>query len=447
MNVRHSIAYATVAIIILSTLIGVATYPQDNERTHQHERITRAVESDPIDVNSNEELEALDLPGSGTESDPFRIEFLNFSLNNESTSSRAIRLFETDAHIVIRNCTFRGWLEYELSGYPIVKGGGITIWNVSNCIIANNTFSQLATGVYMMGERNIKVISNIFEGTCYWDYEHGGLAISVQWNQLNSSHVLVENNTIRNYAIGIHIARARNSVFRHNIMFNCSDGILISETIQNITILKNTCNNSTRSGIVIGKSKDVMILNNTCNMNRIFGIWVDEYSTNITISFNEALWNGNTSIWIQPPLEPNSAVLSELRDACGIWVHDQSSGNTITWNDIAYNKNNVLNDGASNFYDYNYWSDYEGVDENDDKIGDVPYETGGYVIEEDVHPRLTTLSEWNAITTELPTSTTTTISPTSTQDTDQQPMLMVIGFGSIMGLVVFVVLYRKYKDL
>jgi hypothetical protein len=183
-------------------------------------------------------------------------------------------------------------------------------------------------------------------------------------------------------------------------------------------------------------------------MNRIFGIWVDEYSTNITISFTEALWNGNTSIWIQPPIEPNSVVLSQLRDACGIWVHDQSSGNTITWNDIAYNKNNVLNDGASNFYDYNYWSDYEGVDENDDDVGDVPYQTGGYVTEEDVHPRLTRLSEWNTLTTEPSTSTTTasTTIPTSSQDTDQQPMLMLIGFGSIMGIVVLVILIRRFKD-
>jgi len=446
-KIREFIACTLVGVLILSSTMNVVVFFQNDTDFDKDDPKIIAIDSAPIRAEYDIELQALGLPGLGTEDNPYRIEFLDFNLDNESTEYKAIYLYNTSAHVLIQNCSFSGWIEYEASGYPIVKGGGVYLWNVQNCVIANNSFSQLSYGIWMMGEKNIKVISNTIEGTCYWDEEHGGLGVSVQWNQLNSSQVVVERNSIRNCALGIDAAQAKDCIFQDNYIFNCSDGIGIRTISKNVTVLKNICTNCTRFGIWIATSNGVIILNNSCNMNGLFGIWLDKYSTNITISFNEAMWNGNTSIWIEPLFLRSSITLSQLREACGIWVDDESSGNTITWNDIAQNKNNAFNDGTGNIYDFNYWSDYEGVDENGDDIGDIPYQTGGYVSEEDIHPRLVLLDGWdskdNPSTTNETSTTTTT---TNTTSPDQQMVFIAIGIGSVSCIIVMILFYRRFKE-
>lgn len=75
----------------------------------------------------------------------------------------------------------------------------------------------------------------------------------------------------------------------------------------------------------------------------------------------------------------------------GLWFSD-STGNTIVRNNIIANDPQVSDDtGGNSFYDAdrregNYWSDYQGTDDNGDGIGDVPYMVGGPGRAVDVYP-------------------------------------------------------------
>jgi parallel beta-helix repeat protein len=68
-------------------------------------------------------------------------------------------------------------------------------------------------------------------------------------------------------------------------------------------------------------------------------------------------------------------------NANGIFVNSQSTGSTIYLNDFSDNMDTNAKDYGTNNWDYNqqgnYWDDYNGVDENNDDIGDTPYIISG----------------------------------------------------------------------
>jgi len=416
----------SISSVICTTLF--ATLDTPFEGMQRDDSVTLSVESVPLRIESNEEFIALGLPGQGTKENPFRLENLEFDLSI-SGGNYAIYIFDTNVSFIIQECAFTGKLS---SPY----GFGIYLWNVSNFEIMNNNFTRVNSGVWWMGGRDGRIVKNTFYGINLNDYDHDSLAISIQWNQINSTRVVVEENRIFNCAAGIDIFQAEDGIFRKNEMTNCSFGFRVGYVFRNITVIDNICNNGTYTGIYVIQSQELQITNNTCNFNRLYGIWMDEYSSNVTIAFNEACWNGNTSIFIQQPVS-SFWILSDLREACGIWISPNSEGNHIFWNDLANNLNNALNDAEGNSYDYNYWSDYEGSDDDDNKIGDQPYLVSGYVSSIDIHPRLKTLNEWNSPDgVENTTSTSGNSNPLNLDV--QQLILIVSGVGAIIVVIVFV---------
>ncbi len=117
--------------------------------------------------------------------------------------------------------------------------------------------------------------------------------------------------------------------------------------IENCTLF-----NSAKTGIELINVSNSQIIGNNCSNNN-FGIFLDP-STNNEISGNIITNNGQYGI-----------------------ILDVADNNLIYNNTIIGNNINAFDNGSSNNWDNgvigNFWSDYEGVDTNNDGIGEIPY--------------------------------------------------------------------------
>jgi hypothetical protein len=106
-------------------------------------------EASTLAINSDQDLVGLSLPGNGTEVNPYIFSGYNFT----STELNQLIISNTSKHIEISDNIFRG-----LSSEQI----GISLYNVSNIKIVNNSMSDLAIGITanFTGNYNISIDNN-----------------------------------------------------------------------------------------------------------------------------------------------------------------------------------------------------------------------------------------------------------------------------------------------
>ena len=203
--------------------------------------------------------------------------------------------------------------------------------------------------------------------------------------------------------IGIYINGSKNEYFviRNCTIYNGSTGIALENT-DNGTLTKNTCSNNTNYGISLWNSSNNTISENTANNNTVFGIRLRYYCNNNTISRNTANNNKDSGIFLREICDDNFILENTVNgnNLEGIYLRFGSNNNEIWGNTVSDNNrygialvessnnnlvfynyifNNSLSgfDRSNNVWDNgtigNYWSDYDGVDANDNGIGDTPY--------------------------------------------------------------------------
>jgi parallel beta-helix repeat protein len=363
----------------------------------------------------------------------------NDMVNNTCNSNYAGIYIDYDSSInTIRNATCNGNSEY-----------GIYIQDGSDAIIANSSCLHNQHGVYIENLGEATMVNNILEYnhvgiTCY-DAPYCTLANSIcNYNDFGiavvagSHHVTLTDNTVcSNYDIGFILTAYYTTIVNNNISYNANwgmdnsggmsygtvigntmngnghgnrfsaastsfvdnefcynsdTGLLFSAGSEN-TIVNNSCNNNGGSGITIyDYTQDTIVTNNTCNNNELHGLYLGEYTLNVTVAHNM--------------LSNNSFVTG----ARGVFIHSITMNHTIIWNIFVDNfvdaedQQGPSYEGIGpNLFDYNYWSDYGGVDANNDSIGDTPYSFTG---NSDPHPLMLmpTPPKWN----ETPTDQTIT---------------------------------------
>ena len=244
--------------------------------------------------------------------------------------------------------------EVGLSSSNFTNAGQIILLDCTNSIISGLNLSYCFVGIYLSGSDNNTVTGNTASNNFC------GIYIE------NSSYNTVSGNTVsNNTSTGIRLIYSVNNTVSGNTANANNYGIELAYSVNN-TVSENTANNND-NGIYMVYSSYNTISENTISNNNEYGIYLN-HSYNNTISENTVSNNNEY----------------------GIYLPFFSSYNTIFLNYFTNNGQNAFDKGTNNMWDNgsigNYWDDYEGVDANNDGIGDTPYLIPGLAGSQDNFP-------------------------------------------------------------
>jgi parallel beta-helix repeat protein len=191
--------------------------------------------------------------GSGTYLDPYVIEGLEIDGEN---SASCIKIENSTVFFKIIDCFFFN----SVAGFSYPPTAAITLFNVSNGLIAHNNCTFNDVGIIVWGDNNS--ISNNF----------------ITDNQLgihSSGFNHISENNINNNFGGI-VIMGEVKVFLNNVTNNEDFGIMLAFA-QNSSIIRNFINNNNKDGIKLLESRYNNISRNECNNNKFHGICLEAF--------------------------------------------------------------------------------------------------------------------------------------------------------------------------
>lgn len=218
--------------------------------------------------------------------------------------------------------------------------------------IADNTITRGLFGIYNdygFNNNSTIIYNNIT------NLDSGGIGVSL----LDSAGNIIHGNTMDHSNKGVNLWKCTNSVVRGNIMkYMDQAGIHLIESNRN-TVVGNKINRTRyAAGIVVSTSSENTVSGNDLWYNEE-GIRAESYSPLNTVFGNNLTYNDY-----------------------GVVLYNHATNNTFYHNNFANNINyQVFFKSSDNLYNQwnsttegNYWSDYNGTDNNSDGIGDTPYQ-------------------------------------------------------------------------
>jgi len=309
--------------------------------------------------------------GSGTWNDPYIIKNLIINGNGESS---CIEIKNSNVYFQIENCTvYNSW-----GGSWPNFGAGIKLNNVSNAELINNNCSFNRAAQIFLDDHcvNNTILGNLidnFDPTINYPY---GIILR---NQCNNN--TISENTISKNHFGIYLGpHCSYNIISGNTIINGNWGIEAFRCVNNI-IFENTIIHNNFFGIILSNCSYFTILDNNASHNKI-GIFleVSEYCIVLNNIIND---NSENGIGLQFNSNNNifSGNILNCNSNCGVKILYDCHNNTIFDNLFINNGQNAQDSGINNQWDNgtigNYWDDYDGIDANDDGIGDTPYNIPG----------------------------------------------------------------------
>ncbi len=345
--------------------------------------VSALISHSPIFIDGNSQLDSKasseGWSGSGTESSPYMIQ--NYDI---PATTWAIRVYNTDRHLVIYNCHGRDGTR-----------SGILLKNVRNASVLDSRWTvNDEYGIHLQDCENVVVDGNRFDATMVMvnNYNHIVLERSTKCRVSNNTVVfsqndgiqlmdhseynVVENNFCKNMWKAIYVNSEHNMI-RYNTGDSNSYGVYLEKA--NNTVMNNSMFFNAY-GLYCYFAGYNLLYNNTCQRNYV-GIYVN-FAHDQEIRDNLLLKNGNYGVYIYADLDANNRVFRNnffynnnsgaSFDPARVQCKDRFGGNQ--WNDT---------EGGGNF-----WWDWRGPDNDEDGIVDDPYPIAGAAVY-DHHPLTT----------------------------------------------------------
>ena len=354
----------------------------------------------------------------------------NISDNNASNSYLGISLYESSNNVLMNNNASNNryyGICLRFSSNNMLKNNtasnhnwnGIRLLFSSNNTLTNNTMS--GNSYYNFGVSGgslsdyIQSIdtSNTVDGKPIYylvDEQDKQIPANAGYVGLvNSTNITVRDLTLTNNWEGLLFAYTNNSRIENVTVSSNNEGIHLFSSSNNMITNSNASNNY--FGIALHESSNDELTNSNAS-NNICGIYLGRWSSNNTLTNNNAsnnLWNGiylyssrnntltnnnlsNNGAGIFLYESSNNVLTDNNASSNGYGIYPYSSSNNIIYlNNFINNDENVYSEDSSNIwnstepitytyngstyanYTGNYWSDYNGTDDNKDGIGDTPY--------------------------------------------------------------------------
>jgi len=286
--------------------------------------------------------------------------------------------------------------------------------NIENLNNVTYTFKADMNASIVVQRSNITIDGKGY--TLGMDY----LESTIGFNLTSVSNVTIKNMEIRGFEYGIYLYVSSNNTIIGNNITNNVRGINFNSYSNNNTLTGNNVAGNSQWGIGVGGSIQNVVSGNNITGNPGYGVLLSGSSNN-TISGN-TVTNNNYGVLLyvsSKNIVSRNKIMANYD--CGISLNNSSnnsiSGNTITNNDVGieldefpnnriYYNNFIDNtqqvhiepSGYANFWDDgiegNYWSNYTGVDSDQDGRGD-----SSHVVDannQDNHPLMGPISFFNA---------------------------------------------------
>lgn len=268
--------------------------------------------------------------GTGSVQEPYIIENYDFVLGFTPISS--VNISHTQSHFIIRNCNFQGPL------------------------------ATPSYGIFLDNVTNAQIIDNVVTG-----YSH---AVTIP---ITSSNIFASGNNCSFNSYGIYLHDSEDSTVINNICNgNFFYGIFL-HTCESSSVINNICNEDPMAGIYIYNCSFNTVSGNTCN-DSDFGIYLQERGSHVVTS-NLCANNSNCGFFFDNcdlnTIANNTSIDNTMY---GITLQNMADFNNVQWNALINNPGDDASDFSSgNVFTYNYYSDYSGVDANQDYIGDTSH--------------------------------------------------------------------------
>jgi len=312
--------------------------------------------------------------GSGTLNDPYVIENLFIDGKNQSN---CIEIHNSAKFLILRECTV-----FNSSLSKSVQASGIFLKNVSNSILSDNECNYNAFGLLMEQCSNNNITGNsasfnTWAGFHLHQCDNNTISNNVANNNIGAE---VESMGICLWLCDFNLVSENTASYNKYGIWLCSQVTIWGS--HNNTILNNTVSYN-EVGIVLygafGRCYNNTISGNIVSNNLNYGIWVARSPQNIFCK-NIVRDNENDGIYLYKESHNNTFTENVILNngQKGLKIDYISSWNLIYYNCFIGNGLNAQDNGTSNKWDNgvsgNYWDDYDGVDANDDGIGDTPYD-------------------------------------------------------------------------